>query len=223
MSEPDEPFVYKLLTHKVKEASQARGSNIQQGKNDFFLESINEQVWLSQTGISGDESADTVNGSLDKALLAYPIKHYTYWKEEMQDDAVDVGGYGENLVVLEMDEYSVCVGDTYQFGDAVIQISQPGKPTINQAPHFKNVQVSSGGRTGWYFRVVQEGTIISGIDIKLLDRPYPEWTIAACNEVMYFRKEDLRAADDLASCELLAPLWKQALKKRLCGMPFDLN
>src|SRR5699024_7267779 len=63
----------------------------------------------------------------------------------------------------------------------------------------------------------KEGDVFPKIDIELIDRPYPQWTIAACNEVMYIYKDNLRLADELASCDLLADSWRKSLQNRLRG------
>src|SRR5699024_440544 len=157
----------------------------------------------------------------EKALFAYPIKHYTYWKHDLDGTSIDVGGYGENMAVLEMDEFSVAIGDIYQFGDAVIEVSQPRRPCWRPARRHRvkdlAVRIQNTGLTGWYYRVLQEGYVISRIDLELLERPNPEWTIAACNEVMYEDKDNLHRAHQLASVEALAPNWKRTLQKRLKG------
>lgn len=224
LSESFEPFVHKVFTGKTKNMGNpgAEDPMDREWESGIFKQEKDHQLWLSKTGLSGDEVGDKkAHGGPEKALFAYPIKHYTYWKQDLENDEIDMGGFGENLAVLEMDEYSVCIGDTYKFGDAIIQVSQPRRPCWKPARRYKvkdlALRIQNSGRTGWYFRVLQEGYIISGIDIELIDRPYPQWTIAACNEVMYLYKEDLRLADDLASCELLAPNWKRTLKKRLRG------
>lgn len=188
----DEPFVHKV-----------------------FMKSgdvTDEQIWLGKNGLSKDEKADQ-----EKAVFTYPIKHYTYWKESLADDSIDMGAVGENFSVLEMDEFTVCIGDTYQFGDAIIQVSQPGSPSLKSVDDFR-VLAQNNGRTGWFFRVVEEGHIISRIDLELLERPFPEWTIAACNEIMHIYKDDLRMADELASCTLLSTHWRRLLIRRLRGI-----
>lgn len=220
----EEPFVHKVFTGGVKKLGtpDATEPMDREWETGMFKSENRDQVWLSKTGLQGDDVADKKNhGGPEKALFTYPIKHYTYWKEDLNTDEIDVGSMGENLAVLEMDEYSVCIGDTFKFGDALIQVSQPRRPCWKPARRFKvkdlALRIQHTGRTGWYFRVLQEGYIVSGIDIELIDRPYPQWSIAACNEVMYIDKDNLRLADDLASCELLAPNWQRTLKKRLRG------
>lgn len=225
----EEPFVYKVFTGKVKKLGDANAKDPmdREWESGIFKKQTEEQVWLSKTGLDGDEQADKKHhGGPEKALFAYPIKHYKLWKEELNID-IDMGAMGENLAVLEMDEFSVCIGDTYQLGDAVIQVSQPRQPCWKPARRFKikdfALRIQNTGRTGWYFRVLEEGHIISRIDMELIDRPYPQWSIAACNEVMHVYKDDLKLADELASCELLAPNWKRTLQNRLRGRERDIR
>ncbi|WP_085993317.1 MOSC domain-containing protein [Oceanobacillus senegalensis] len=178
----DEPYVYKIFFPDGKPSGE-------------------KKVWLYEMGISTGEEGD-------KAIFTYPIKHYTFWQEE-KSEMLTYGEMGENFSVLEMDEFTVFIGDTFQMGDAIIQVSRPGVA--------KTKELRESMRTGWYFRVVQEGYVEEGTDLNLLDRPYPQWSIAACNEIMYLNKHDLRLADELSSCRELATNWRVALRKRARG------
>ncbi|WP_163970939.1 MOSC domain-containing protein [Oceanobacillus halotolerans] len=219
----NEPHVHKILTGNVKQVGDANATDRMEKpwESAIFKQKTDDFIWLKKTGLAGDDVADKKNhGGPEKAVFTYPIKHYTYWKKDLNID-IGIGAMGENLAVLEMDEFSVCIGDTYKFGDAVIQVSQPRRPCWKPARRFRvmdfALRIQNSGRTGWYFRVLQEGEVLSGIDLELIDRTYPQWTIAACNEVMYVDTDNLRLADDLASCPLLADKWKQTLHKRLKG------
>lgn len=225
-----EPFVHKIFTGKVRTLGDPDAADPmdREWETGICKEPTEEQIWLSKTGLVGDEVGDKKNhGGPEKALFTYPIKHYTYWKENLVTDKIDMGGMGENLAVLEMDEYTVCIGDTYQFGDAIIQVSQPRQPCWRPARRFRTVdlalRIQNTGFTGWYFRVLKEGHVISKIDLELLERPYPNWSIAAANEVMHVYKDDLRLTEELASCELLAENWKKTLNKRLRGRPSSIG
>src|SRR5699024_413914 len=103
-------------------------------------------IWLGKNGLVADDKTDQ-----EKAVFAYPIKHYTYWKNNLSEETIDMGSVGESFSVLEMDEFTVCIGDTYKFGDAIIQISQPASPSLKSNKGFKQHALNSG-RTGWYFR-----------------------------------------------------------------------
>lgn len=220
----EEPFVHKIYTGKVKQfgTKDAEDPLDRPWESGMFKDERDEQIWLGPTGFTGDEVADKRHhGGPEKAVFAYSIKHYKYWQEDLDMESITMGAMGENLAVLEMDEFNVCIGDTYKLGDAIIQVSQPRQPCWKPARRFRvmdmALRIQDSGRTGWYFRVLKEGLVISGIDFELLERPYPQWTIAACNEVMHEHKHDLRLTDELASCDLLAENWKKTLYKRLRG------
>lgn len=221
----EEPHLHKLFIGKVKQVGQKDAKNPmeRQWESGIFKNIAVGDIWLSETGFIGDEVADKKNhGGPEKAVFAYPIRHYTYWQEQLERDDMIMGAMGENFAVLEMDEFTVCIGDTYKVGEAIIQVSQPRQPCWKPARRFQIVdlalQIQNSGRTGWYFRVLQEGNIHADRPIDLIERPYPQWTIQAANEVMHFHKDDLRMADELASCDLLAENWRNRLEKRLRGI-----
>lgn len=108
-------------------------------------------------------------GDKRRRFFAYPVSHYDYWQNEQQIEGIHIGGMGENLAVADMDEYTVCIGDTYQFGEAVIQVSQPRKPCWKPARRHRTMdlamRIQKTGRTGWYFRVLQEGVVKAGAEL----------------------------------------------------------
>ena len=73
----------------------------------------------------------------------------------------------------------------------------------------------STGRTGWYLRVLREGIVTAGDAMHLLDRPYPDWTIAAANAVMHGREAPRIAIEELAQLPLLSESWRTTLSDRL--------
>lgn len=218
------PFVIQLFAGKVKQIGDPGASNLmdQQWETGIFKKGVQGKMWLGETGLMGDEVADRKNhGGPEKAIFTYPVTHYEFWKNELELDSIGMGAMGENLAVYYLDEDSVCIGDIYQFGDSVIQVSQPRRPCWKPARRFKimdfALRIQNTGRTGWYFRVLKESFVQGEVELTLLERPYPEWSIAKCNEVMYVKKDDLKLAKELASCKLLAQNWKQTLTKRLSG------
>lgn len=226
----NEPFVHKIFTGKAKTIGDPNAEKKidREWTTGMFKNEMDEPIWLSKTGLAGDEVGDKKNhGGEEKALFTYPVKHYTYWQDILGEDKITIGGMGENLAVLEMDEYTVCIGDTYRFGDAVIQVSQPRRPCWRPARRYRTMdlalQIQNSGRTGWYFRVLQEGQVLSGIDLELLERPLPDFTLAVCNEIMYVRKEDLNMAYELSACKLLAENWRRTFKKRLRGQESNIE
>lgn len=220
----EKAFVQNLLVGKVKQlgSNDAKHPMERAWESGMFKNVVHEKMWLSKNGIEGDQVADKKNhGGPEKAVFAYPTSHYDYWKNDLEIQ-IGIGAMGENIAVTPINEETVCIGDVYQFGEAIIQVSQPRRPCWKPARRFKVVdfalRIQNTGRTGWYYRVLQEGFVQEKQEMTLMERPYPKWTIANCNEVMYIKKDDVDLARELAACEFLAPNWKKTLTKRLKGI-----
>lgn len=220
----DAPYVLEIRTGKVKQLGEAEAKRPMDRlwSTGMFKERREGKIWLAKTGLIEDEVADTkVHGGPEKALFAYPKIHYEYWTDHLEDIEIGAGAMGENLVIEGTDEFTTFIGDTYRFGEAVIQVSQPRQPCWKPARRFRildfALRIQKSGRTGWYYRVLEEGYVEAGSTLELIERPYPQWSIAAANEVMHVRKDDLKATYELANCKLLAESWTRRLKKRLEG------
>ncbi|HEX8309744.1 MAG TPA: MOSC domain-containing protein [Chthoniobacteraceae bacterium] len=157
------------------------------------------------------------HGGLDKAACAYPEDHREFWEMEL-GFPMPHGAFGENFTTRGAIETGVCVGDIYRCGTAVLQVSQPRQPCWKLARRWRvkdlAARVERTGQTGWYFRVLIEGVVKAPADMALLERPHPEWTIAAANEVMHHRRADWEAARALGSCPSLSRSWQMSLSNR---------
>ena len=184
----------------------------------FIKSAVAGSVWLGQTNLSGDGQADLVNhGGLDKAVCAYPASHYPDWYEDLALP-MGFGAFGENFTVDGLTESVVCIGDVWAIGSALVQVSQPRQPCWKLARRWSvkdlALRVQQTGRTGWYFRVVCEGTVTAGDVLTLIERPEPSWSIARANEVMHHRKTDFALAAVLAGIPSLSASWKATLGAR---------
>ena len=137
-------------------------------------------VAVSALGLAGDEQADlTVHGGLSKAVYAYPIEHYAYWREQRRAlglaDDLPYGSLGENLTVQGVLEADLFVGDVLRFPDCELRVTQPRKPCYKFAAFFgdplapkKMVQT---GYSGFYFAVDRPGLIAAGQAFELVTGP----------------------------------------------------
>lgn len=185
-----------------------------------FKDPVAGPVWLGQTNLAGDAQADTKNhGGADKAVLLYAAAHYPLWRRELGRPDMPHGGFGENFTVVGLTEEDVCIGDSYAIGDARVQVSQPRQPCWKQARRWRVrdlvARMQDTGRTGWYVRVLREGLVAPGQSLLLLDRPYPEWTVARSNGIMHQRRGGRAAASALAACPLLSANWQTTLSSRV--------
>ena len=48
----------------------------------------------------------------------------------------------------------------------------------------------------------------------LVERPYPQWTVALTNDFGHGRNKDVETAQALATCPLLVDFWRELVVKR---------
>jgi len=184
----------------------------------FFKEPVSGPVQVSVTNLAGDAQADLKNhGGVDKAVCCYPKDHWPYWESDL-GFKLPQGAFGENFTISGCEEKDVCIGDIFQCGTAMFQLSQPRQPCWKLARRWRikdlAARVGRTGKTGWYFRVLQEGVVESDSELVLIQRPCPVFTVAYANEIMHKRRADWNAAAGLASCSLLSESWKNTLATR---------
>lgn len=189
-------------------------------------EPVDRPLWLSRTGLEGDAVADTaVHGGPEKAVLAGAMARLPFWRRLLDRDDVGPGAFGENLMFEGVTEDDLCVGDSFALGEAVVQVSQPRQPCWKQARRWRRrdlaLQMQRTGYTGWYFRVLEEGLVAPDYELRLLERPQPEWTVTRANQVMHGRPVDLVAAARLSTCHLLTPRWRESLERLAQGAGGD--
>ncbi|HZL91740.1 MAG TPA: MOSC domain-containing protein [Pirellulaceae bacterium] len=189
-------------------------------RTGYFKKPVSGPVFASQTGLAGDGQADLENhGGIDKAVLAYSAEHYPIWREELKIAEMPYGGFGENLTIAGLDETGVCIGDVWQCGPVVFEVSQPRQPCWKTSRRWRiddlSRRVIANGRSGWYLRVLTEGEIEAGLEITLVRRVHPQWTVARANEILHHRKDDLAAAEELANLPELALSWRELFLQRL--------
>ena len=173
----------------------------------FFKQPVDGPVWVSRLNIRGDRQADLSNhGGLDKAVLAYSAEHYAAWRVELDIPELVGGAFGENLTIGGLTEGDVAIGDTWRAGDVLFQVSQPRQPCWKLARRWRMgdlpKRVIQSGRSGWYLRVLEEGTITPGDALELVDRPHAEWTLTRANRAFYSKD----AAEERAALTRLAEL-----------------
>ena len=180
------------------------------------------RLFLGREGLAGDAQGDRKHhGGPDKALHHYAFEHYAYWRGTIGERPVlqKPGAFGENLTTRGMTEDDTAIGDVFRLGQAVIQVSQGRQPCWKLNARFAvadmSAQVQKTGFTGWYYRVIEEGFVAAGDELRLEDRLSPDWTIRKTWRVLYVETMNL---DDLAAMAALAHLpegWRGHARRRL--------
>ncbi|OCP01925.1 MULTISPECIES: MOSC domain-containing protein [unclassified Ensifer] len=179
-------------------------------------------VHLGATGFSGDHQGDLKrHGGIDKAVHHYPRDHYRVWTGEIGPVArlKQPGAFGENLSVVGLIESDVAVGDRFRLGGALLEVSQGRQPCWKLNRRFEIAdmarRVQQSGRTGWYYRVIEEGMISAGDRMQRVERRHPEWTIARLWHYLYVDTLNRDALAEIASLAILPSSWRDYATKRL--------
>ncbi|OXT02128.1 MOSC domain-containing protein [Notoacmeibacter marinus] len=183
---------------------------------------VERAVFLRKDGLEGDAQGDRKHhGGADKALHHYAFDHYAAWRMEVGNSPVlhAPGAFGENISTLSMDENTVAIGDIFRFGDAVIEVSQGRQPCWKLNTRFgvsdmaKRVQKS--GRTGWYYRVLEEGRVAPGVELRLIDRRSPEWPLRRLWRTLYVDTLNYDELTAMAALPHLPESWRRYASQRL--------
>jgi MOSC domain-containing protein YiiM len=173
---------------------------------------------ITHVGLQGDHQGDTRHhGGPEKALHHYPRDHYPSWQEVSV--AATAPAFGENISTLGVTEFDICIGDVYRFGTALLQVSQGRQPCWRLNARFERPDmahlVQKSGRTGWYYRVLQEGEAEAGDSLRLEDRPRSHWPLARVIDLLYTRTLDMDALNSLANLPELALSWRELAARRI--------
>ncbi|MCS3748721.1 MOSC domain-containing protein YiiM [Xanthomonas arboricola] len=182
---------------------------------------VDGSVAIGVEGLVGDEQGDRrVHGGPDKAIHHYPRDHYAAWRNEIGAHALleAAGAFGENLSSTGLTEATVCLGDRFTLGTAVVEVSQLRQPCWKLSDRFgvrdMARRVQETGRTGWYYRVLQPGAVASGDTLALQERPHPQWSLSRLQQVLYAREVDVAAITELLRLPLV-PSWQALFERRL--------
>jgi MOSC domain-containing protein YiiM len=141
----------------------------------IFKDPVPGPRMLRTCNLDGDRQADlTVHGGRDKALYAYGMDTHAWWTKQRPQDAFVFGSFGENLSMDILDEREIYIEDTYELGEAIVQVTQPRYPCYKLSAKFQDPSILKdfvhSHRPGVYFRVLREGMIDVGDSLKLVDR-----------------------------------------------------
>ncbi|GAB1393446.1 MOSC domain-containing protein [Rhodocyclaceae bacterium] len=187
----------------------------------IFKAEIVMPAWVGKEGLIGDAQADRrVHGGPNKALHQYPVAHYARLATAfpVAREQLVPGSLGENLSVPGWDESNICIGDTFRLGDAVIQLSQPRSPCwkIDQRYGVEGMakRIDEEGITGWYFRILEEGSVEPGCAFELIDRVAEKVTVQTLLAIWHEHRPDPARLAQLAATPGLSDNWIQKLRDR---------
>lgn len=192
-----------------------------EGQRTGIFKDAVESADVTNEGFVGDHQADRrFHGGSEKALHQYALVGYERIAAEFpQLSGIAVpGSIGENVSSPDLSDSSVYIGDLYRIGPVLVQVSQPRSPCwkinhrfgVEKLSKFIELQRISG----WYYRVLEVGTIRVGDAIQLLDRPDDGVSIEQFVDIATSHRPALEGLDSLIRCDGLNPDWKARLAER---------
>lgn len=170
-------------------------------------------LMLRTLNLDGDKQADLeAHGGIYKAVYVYSIENYNYWKQKLNRDDFNYGQFGENFTVEGMTDNVIYVGDRFQVGDAIVEVTQPRVPCYKLAfkmnrPDFVKLFLRSG-RTGFYLKVIQEGEVNIADTFNKINNGPEQMTVQEINHLLYFDKKNIQMAHKALKIPALSPGWK---------------
>ena len=188
-------------------------------RSAFKKQPVAGRVRVGALGLEGDEQADRENhGGPEMALCVYPSEHYPYWAERLGLE-MPPAAFGENLTTSGVVETSLEIGAVLRAGDALVQVSQPRAPCFKLAGRHREKRlalwVQQTRYTGWYFRVLEEGTVAAGDPLDVVSAPGHGVTVAEVVRVVYADRGDVDGLERALAAENLSPTWRGVLAQRL--------
>ncbi len=128
--------------------------------------------------------------------------------------------FGENLTVQGLDEQKIYIGDQYEIGGAIIELSEPRDPCYKLGIRFGTQKVLkhfiNQPHCGVYVRVLQPGLVCTGDEMRLIKRVQQDFTMARIFWLRYHATlTDIPEVKQAIQLETLAESAKNALQKRL--------
>lgn len=186
----------------------------------IFKYPVEGPVRIRTLNLDGDRQADlTVHGGIHKAVYAYPVEHYEYWRRELPEVEFPWGMFGENLTTEGLLESDVHIGNRFQIGSAQLIASQPRLPCYKLAVKFGRDDIIKrfldSRRTGFYFAVVKEGEVNAGDSIELISSDANKIAVSEITRLFLDGKDDVAALKRALQLEALPDSWKKHFEHQL--------
>jgi ferredoxin-NADP reductase/MOSC domain-containing protein YiiM/ferredoxin len=202
-----------------------------QGKTVFtgvFKDPVTGPRRVSQLNVDGDGQGDLAgHGGEQRAVFVYQSDSYRYWERELGRNDFVYGQFGENFTVEGLGDDEVCIGDRYQIGTAVFEVTQPRVTCYRVGIRMNDPRIPallvSHRRPGFYFRVLEEGEVQAGDEIFKVAVGPEQMTVAEVDGLLYLpghaRQQLLRALRIPA----LSPGWQASFRALLEEEPGSGN
>ena len=188
----------------------------------IFKEPVGGPVMMRRLDLDGDRQADlSVHGGPYKAVYAYPSEHYEFWRKELPGMDLPWGQFGENLTTEGLNENDTHIGDVLRVGQAIVQVTQPRVPCFKLAAKFQRddilKRVLQSGRSGFYFKVIEEGLVAAGDAIERIQEDVNGIAVSDINK-LYYHGMDVPLMRRVIQLDALPIDWREHFAEKLATL-----
>jgi ferredoxin-NADP reductase/MOSC domain-containing protein YiiM len=175
---------------------------------------------VDRLNLDGDGQGDLAgHGGEQRAVFVYQIESYGYWQEQLNRTDFVHGQFGENFTIEGLPDSAVCIGDRYQIGSALFEVTQPRvtcyRVGIRMDEPRMPALLTSSGRPGFYFRVLREGNVGAGDQIVKVGEAEERMTVAEINALLYSPNHARDRLERALRIEALSPGWRLSFEALL--------
>jgi MOSC domain-containing protein YiiM len=186
----------------------------------IFKEPVEGTVKVRSLNLDGDRQADlTVHGGRDKAVYAYPVEHYDFWRKQLPEMNLPVGMFGENLTVEGLFENEVNIGDRLRIGTVLFEVTQPRLPCYKLGIRFGRDDILKkflrSDRPGIYFAVLEEGEIKASDEIEFVSRDENQVKVTDIVHLYTNEKGNVNLLQRAIRVEALPESWRDYFLEQL--------
>ena len=149
------------------------------------------------------------HGGLDQALYLYSSDDYAFWAEQL-GGTPEPGTFGENLTLSSFGVEPVRIGDRFQVGAALVEVTAPRIPCSVFATRMGEPdwvkRFADARRPGLYVRVLEPGEVGAGDPVERLGGANGNPTVVDLMDVWYDKEPDPELLERL----LASPLAERA-------------
>jgi len=174
----------------------------------------------ARLNLEGDGQGDlAAHGGEHRAVFVYQIESYRYWQQQLKRNDFVYGQFGENFTIEGLADDAVCIGDRFQIGSALFEVTQPRVTCFRvgirmNEPRMASLLTSSG-RPGFYFRVLREGKVAASDEIVKVGEAAERMTVAEMNALLYLPDHARDRLERALRIEALSPGWRGSFEALL--------
>ena len=186
----------------------------------IWKEPVRGRCRVGRLNLEGDGQGDLAgHGGEQRAVFVYQIESYGHWQEQLKRTDFVHGQFGENFTVEGLSDDEVCIGDRFQIGSAVFEVTQPRVTCYRVGIRMNEPRMpallTASGRPGFYFRVLQEGAVGAGDDIVKVGEAEERMTVAEINALLYLPDHARDRLDRALRIEALSHGWRSSFEALL--------